>query len=235
MEISIHSNDFINYFNENNIKEYPKTKSGKPDMRHQVNRKIIIEIKKELCLKKNRENNIIKEDKVNNYRNEILEMNDKELNEFIEVNHSCIICDESMKDNHCKLKCGHTFCVDCFAKHSRVNHTCPMCRNEYCEPVKKIEKISADLAQGIIDYETYALKTYEFMNEDNGDTHTFYDSINNEIDDFALVILRTKNGEFNDEMYRMYKRYMKNTLHDNIMKLSQNITAKLMHYYNEQI
>ena len=35
------------------------------------------------------------------------------------------------------LKCGHEMCPECYAKHSRVNNTCPYCREVFAPEVKK--------------------------------------------------------------------------------------------------
>ena len=43
---------------------------------------------------------------------------------------SCSICMEDMR-GRVTLVCGHEMCPDCFAQHSRVNNTCPFCREEF--------------------------------------------------------------------------------------------------------
>lgn len=42
--------------------------------------------------------------------------------------YECSICLEVMKDNGCKLKCGHVFCVECFANLARTSNRCALCR-----------------------------------------------------------------------------------------------------------
>ena len=50
---------------------------------------------------------------------------------------SCSICMEDMC-GRVTLICGHELCPDCFAQHSRVNNTCPFCREEFA-PKPKIQ------------------------------------------------------------------------------------------------
>ena len=52
----------------------------------------------------------------------------------------CVICSEEM-DGKVSLRCGHEMCPDCFAQHSRVNNTCPFCRDEFAPKVKKRNKL----------------------------------------------------------------------------------------------
>ena len=49
------------------------------------------------------------------------------------------------------LKCGHELCPECFAQHSRVNNTCPFCRDEYAPQVKLKPRICDHLAELMID------------------------------------------------------------------------------------
>lgn len=53
---------------------------------------------------------------------------------------TCSICMEDMCGK-VTLKCGHEMCPDCFAQHSRVNHTCPFCREEFAPKPKKQVKM----------------------------------------------------------------------------------------------
>ena len=48
----------------------------------------------------------------------------------------CPICMEPITDNMANLKCDHSLCIDCFASHSRVNNTCPLCRDVFASKVK---------------------------------------------------------------------------------------------------
>tara|TARA_Y100000389_G_scaffold205036_1_gene262263 strand:+ start:3892 stop:4467 length:576 start_codon:yes stop_codon:yes gene_type:complete len=58
----------------------------------------------------------------------------------------CLICTDKIKGK-VTLECGHSCCVTCFAKHSRVNNKCPFCRAEFAPPVIKKEKMSIEVAQ----------------------------------------------------------------------------------------
>lgn len=50
---------------------------------------------------------------------------------------TCSICMEDMC-GRVSLMCGHEMCPDCFAQHSRVNNTCPFCRESFA-PKPKIQ------------------------------------------------------------------------------------------------
>ena len=61
----------------------------------------------------------------------------------------CSICMEMM-DGKVNLDCGHVMCPTCFARHSRVNHTCPFCRKEFAPEIKKKEKMPEEVAEELI-------------------------------------------------------------------------------------
>ena len=57
------------------------------------------------------------------------------------TNEICIVCHNTITDDsNVKLSCEHKYCVNCFAKHMRLDNRCAMCRTEICEPIKKINK-----------------------------------------------------------------------------------------------
>ena len=53
---------------------------------------------------------------------------------------TCGVCMEDMCGK-VTLKCGHEMCPECFAQHSRVNNTCPFCREEFAPKPKKQVKL----------------------------------------------------------------------------------------------
>jgi len=57
-----------------------------------------------------------------------------------EATPSCSICMEDMC-GRVTLVCGHEMCPECFAQHSRVNNTCPFCREEFATKPKKQSKM----------------------------------------------------------------------------------------------
>jgi hypothetical protein len=61
---------------------------------------------------------------------------------------SCSICMEDMR-GRVTLVCGHEMCPDCFAQHSRVNNTCPFCREEFAPKPKKQSKMPLYQLEGI--------------------------------------------------------------------------------------
>ena len=51
-----------------------------------------------------------------------------------EENHGeCPICLEPISNGLVILKCGHKFCAECFANHSRQDNKCGMCRTEFVD------------------------------------------------------------------------------------------------------
>jgi len=65
-----------------------------------------------------------------------------------EATPSCSICMEDMC-GRVTLVCGHEMCPDCFAQHSRVNNTCPFCREEFAPKPKKQSKMPLYQLDGI--------------------------------------------------------------------------------------
>ena len=67
---------------------------------------------------------------------------------------SCTICMETIQGN-VTLKCGHEMCPTCYAMHSRVNNTCPYCRDVFAPEVEKAatnqQRIPIDEAESLID------------------------------------------------------------------------------------
>ena len=65
-----------------------------------------------------------------------------------EATPSCSICMEDMC-GRVTLVCGHEMCPECFAQHSRVNNTCPFCREEFAPKPKKQTKMPRYQLDGI--------------------------------------------------------------------------------------
>lgn len=65
-----------------------------------------------------------------------------------EATPSCSICMEDMC-GRVTLVCGHEMCPECFAQHSRVNNTCPFCREEFAPKPKKQSKMPLYQLDGI--------------------------------------------------------------------------------------
>lgn len=51
--------------------------------------------------------------------------------------YECSICLEEKRQDACKLKCGHVFCVECFAGLVRTSNNCALCRREITSKVIK--------------------------------------------------------------------------------------------------
>ena len=60
-------------------------------------------------------------------------------------------------DGNVTLRCGHEMCPECFAQHSRVNNTCPFCRDEFASKVKVRNKLPIEGIEAIA--ETWAMQT----------------------------------------------------------------------------
>lgn len=74
---------------------------------------------------------------------------------------TCSICMEDMY-GRVSLMCGHEMCPDCFAQHSRVNNTCPFCRDSFAPKPKIPSKMPAQSLENIADVwgEEFATKGY---------------------------------------------------------------------------
>lgn len=108
--------------------------SGQPDMRKAQNRDNVCDMVKRLDRKlKEQEAQNAESLKAATQENNVLKtkaaLQDDHENE-------CPICMEPCQGVTI-LKCGHSMCPECFAQHSRVNHTCPFCREEFAEKPRK--------------------------------------------------------------------------------------------------
>lgn len=57
------------------------------------------------------------------------------------VDNTCHICMEHKQSRgNVVLKCAHEMCAECFAKHSRTNHTCPFCRTPFAPQLAPKER-----------------------------------------------------------------------------------------------
>lgn len=62
----------------------------------------------------------------------------------------CMVCYEEVSDEKVTIKCGHTYCVECFVKHMRTQGTCAYCRTEVCNPPAKVS-LAPDMRASIMD------------------------------------------------------------------------------------
>ena len=72
------------------------------------------------------------------------------------------------------LKCGHRMCPSCFAQHSRVNNTCPYCRDEFAPEQGGKPEISETLASTMI-IET--VRDYYYNEEMDEELNEFIDAL----------------------------------------------------------
>lgn len=237
------SNELLEYYQQNNITTFVKTSNGTPDMRNRQNRQICNKIfeGRRNKISEQIKNKNKKENKHNisttlepNYRKEITELSDEEIDELQKLNSSCVICGENMKNSFCRLPCEHSFCVNCIVQHSKVNNSCPLCRKDFCEKPKRVEKISSELVNGYIDYERNYNQAYENFN-DSDHLYTYDSAFQNEIDDFAHIVAQSTCNEMSVEDYTQYKEEMIKIFQDNFQNAVMRVSRKIVRYYNEQI
>lgn len=126
------------YYRDNNIEDFPKTKIGYPNMTYKSNRDIKnmllqIKIKKE-------------EDKVKRQRENVKSF----CSSYVSGKKTeCMICCEEI-NNTAILECGHIFCLSCMVKHGRENNNCPCCRFEFTTKPKKFEKMTTQTLAGLL-------------------------------------------------------------------------------------
>ncbi|MBI90035.1 MAG: hypothetical protein CMG60_08110 [Candidatus Marinimicrobia bacterium] len=239
------ANELLEYYKQNNITTFVKRSNGTPDMRNKQNRDTsdkLFEIRRNKVSKQIMENNK-KQNNHNisttlepNYRKDITELSDEEIDELQKLESSCIICGEKMNNSCCRLPCDHSFCVNCIVHHSRVNNNCPLCRKEFCDKPKNIdiEKISIELVNEYLDYE----RTYHFAYENFNDSdhlYTYDSAFQNEIDDFAHIVAQSTCNEMSVEDYIQYKEEMVKIFQDNFVNATLRVARKIIRYYNEQI
>ena len=168
-KVSTQIMELIQYYKDNEIKEYPTNKNKLPDMRKHFNKYHLTKLQKqkehEIQIQKDKINI---ESKLRNYQEDKIE--------------ECIICYEKMNNNISILPCGHTCCVSCLMQHARENNNCPTCRKELCIKPKKIEKMPEQVLSNIISREFS--KTIEERNGMSLRDYIRYD---------LMVIVRKKN------------------------------------------
>jgi hypothetical protein len=227
------------HYQEEGITEFPKKTNGRPDMRKSENKKVLISLKKRQILKRNKLENQYNytSKKEDNYRNEIINMNESDLDKFRKIsNGHCSICYESLKSNHCLLPCEHYFCVSCIARHCRENNNCPLCRKEICCKAKKVERMNTYLIQAIYEIEQDQRKVFTVLNEEEK-LYTFNDILYKEINDLEAYIDKYKYGHepYNEAEMKTYKHELLINLLKNVYQLNSNISQKVIKFYDEQL
>ena len=112
--------------------------------------------------------------------------------------YECSICLEEKDDHACKLKCGHVFCVDCFAGLVRTSNSCALCRRDISnEPIKKKE-LDQDAIIDIIQTEI------EYRNEERNNLNMvdyIYHMITNHNNQDAHAVANTIVYDIYDSLY----------------------------------
>ena len=78
------------------------------------------------------------------------------------------------------LRCGHSMCPDCFARHARENNTCPFCREEFSSKPKRIESMNDEITRELVDHWTTLIRPnyFEDMVNINNSKATMYEKSN---------------------------------------------------------
>lgn len=82
-------------------------------------------------------------------RNRCVRLRRNQQNSRCQQNGVCSICTETMK-GRVTLRCGHEMCPTCFAMHSRENHRCPFCRDEFAPVVRKKVEMPIQVAEAMM-------------------------------------------------------------------------------------
>ena len=103
---------------------------------------------------------------------------------------NCAICMEPMI-GITTLRCGHSMCADCFARHSRESNACPFCREEFSSKPKRIEPMSDAVTTELVNNWTEFIRPnyFEDMVNVNMSKRTMREKSNH------LHYLVTKNAE----------------------------------------
>lgn len=99
----------------------------------------------------------------------------------------CAICMETIPGK-VTLKCGHEMCPSCYAMHSRVNNTCPFCRDEFAPEIKKSNTLQMPIEEA------------EFVVEESIRDY-YYD----EVEDELVSILKENTHEVSEEVINKIK------------------------------
>ena len=229
----------INYYNEHNILDYPKNKKGFPDMRNKFNKDMVKQLKIKEILLTNKQQNLhnYTTEKEGNYRNEIENLTDEEIEEIKNINkQSCIICGDSMKKNYAIIKCGHSFCTSCMVLHCRENNNCPMCRYEICVKPKKIIKINEHILHAIYNETMNNNIMYSHNSRtivDPNNNYNFYDYLWYEL--FYNNMLINDNEIIDKNLIYQNTRIVYKNIISNLAKLNSDIANKIITYYESQL
>tara|TARA_B100000524_G_scaffold269206_1_gene147989 strand:+ start:4121 stop:4540 length:420 start_codon:yes stop_codon:yes gene_type:complete len=85
-------------------------------------------------------------------KNGLLDMRYKKNINYIKnlPNTACIVCSDTLSgEGRVHLNCGHSYCVNCFAQHMRIDNRCAMCRRVQCSK-KNNKEMSMDLITSLI-------------------------------------------------------------------------------------
>ena len=229
----------INYYNENQILDYPKNKNGFPDMRKKFNKDIARQLKINEILKVNKKQNEhnFSEQKEGDYRKEIEELTDNEIDDLKKINtEMCIICGESMKLNFAILSCKHAFCNSCIILHCRENNNCPMCRKEICKKPKKVIKMNEHILNSI--YSDSMLNDFNYgqsssFNDNN--LYNFYDYLWYDI--FYNTLSLNDDEQITNQSSSHYNktRVMYDNIVLNLSKVQRKISNQIITYYESQL
>ena len=232
--MNVTDKELIDFMVSQNI-NYKKTKNNKPDMRCKYNKEYRNILCKNKILEKNKKENLhsFTTEKEINYRKEIANMSDEDIELLKTVNEPCVICGEIMKNNHSVLKCKHAFCNNCMISHFRIKDNCPLCRTTVCEKPKTVEPMTEELIKGIINYEIWNNDEYN-INSDiiqgNGTKTEFSTTIYSLLTYYEMVC-----DSGSDFETAKIKENIKQIIFKVITYMTFNVSSKISNFYDEQL
>tara|TARA_Y200000002_G_scaffold320107_1_gene279781 strand:+ start:1521 stop:2189 length:669 start_codon:yes stop_codon:yes gene_type:complete len=143
---------------------------------------------------------------------------------MIDYDNNCPICIEEFETdvcgnfiNYAVTKCGHKFCLSCIVRHGKRKNLCPLCRQEFLNPIHFSPK-AFDSPQSIfndIENEEQILQRYELNYnitrsvDDEIDVENWYFGENfserrNSIQENPMMI---ENTYYPDASFALYTRY----------------------------
>jgi hypothetical protein len=212
------------YYIENNIDDYPKTKIGYPNMAFKKNRDVRTLL---LSMKINaQEMKVMRQrEKVKSFCASYVSGEKQE----------CMICYEDIKSMGI-LECGHIFCISCVVKHGRENNVCPCCRFEFTTRPKKIEKMASQTLTSILHGHINASLPNRGINQTNVRSNEIYRqpmTIQNFISHCVTEAqyIQTQNPIYTEQSIEM-RRNLETRIMNEIVHISLDVGNDIINWYN---
>lgn len=136
----------------------------------------------------------------------------------------CSICYDEITNSNVTLKCKHTYCIECFIKHMRVDNKCACCRDKLAEEIKNKDELTSDIAVGLI---TERLNTSSHF-QDIMEIFNTLDIIINELDTLPNTRNNSRLQEaiFNAALYQSH-------VTDSVGNFSIDIINDVIRWYDD--